>query len=196
MTLDQITPGRAIAAAWVLWALSWLAAAAWTRKTEARAGYFEEFPGRLLFVIGGLILFGVLQLPRTPLAWPVSETLGWLMLACVVAGFAFAWWARIHLGALWSGTVTRKQDHRIVDTGPYALVRHPIYTGALISAVATAIYRGRIEAAVGVAVLVVALWLQARLEERFLSRELGAKAYAAYSARVPMLIPFAKGRPA
>jgi protein-S-isoprenylcysteine O-methyltransferase Ste14 len=106
---------------------------------------------------------------------------------------AFAWWARVHLGALWSGTVTRKTDHRVVDTGPYALVRHPIYTGLLFSMLATAIERGRIEPIIGAALVALGLLLQARLEETFLAGELGESAYAGYRARVPMLIPFLKG---
>ncbi len=194
MMPEQIYPGWAIAAAWVIWAVSWLAAAAWTRQTQARASYSAEFPSWLLFVLGALLLFGVLQLPRAPLGWPVSDAVGWAMFVCVVAGIAFAWWARLHLGALWSTTVTRKEGHRIVDTGPYAIVRHPIYSGALLAVAATAIYRGRIEAAIGASILIVALWMRARLEEGFLARELGEDAYAAYRARVPMLIPFAKGR--
>ena len=56
----------------------------------------------------------------------------------VTAGLAFCWWARLHLGAMWSGTVTRKDDHHIVDTGPYGLVRHPIYTGLIFSALGQA----------------------------------------------------------
>jgi protein-S-isoprenylcysteine O-methyltransferase Ste14 len=113
------------------------------------------------------------------------------MFAVVVAGIAFAWWARIHLGALWSGAVTRKFNHRIVDTGPYALVRHPIYTGLLSAAIATGVARGAWPALAGALILWLGIWMKARLEERFLSEELGAE-YAAYRARVPMLVPFVK----
>ena len=90
---------------------------------------------------------------------------------------------------LWSGTITRKQDHRIVDTGPYALVRHPIYTGLLLAGFATAIARGRWEALIGAALFALGCWIKARQEERFLSEELGHE-YAAYRKRVPMLVPF------
>ena len=198
MSLVAPTPGVAIAAAWMAWVLSWLAAALWSRQTVARPGYGREFPNRIVTMIGALLVFASLGARRSLLAvhWSVGEALGWALFACVVAGMAFAWWARLHLGTLWSGTVTRKHDHRIVDTGPYAVVRHPIYTGILASLGATAIESGRVEALAGVALMALGFWLKARLEEGFLAEELGAGAYAGYRARVPMLIPFTKGRAA
>jgi protein-S-isoprenylcysteine O-methyltransferase Ste14 len=131
-----------------------------------------------------------MRLAYSPM-WSVSVPLGWAMFAVVVAGIAFAWWARIHLGALWSGAVTRKFNHRIVDTGPYALVRHPIYTGLLSAAIATGVARGAWPALAGALILWLGIWMKARLEERFLSEQLGSE-YAAYRARVPMLVPFLK----
>jgi protein-S-isoprenylcysteine O-methyltransferase Ste14 len=188
-----LTPSFAIGFAWMAWAASWLAAAAWTRKTLKRAGYWREFPGRFIVLIGGLLLFIPFVAGRStlPVLWDVGG-LGWPLFAAVAAGMAFAWWARIHLGALWSGTVTRKSDHRIVDTGPYAIVRHPIYSGMLFSIWMTALALGYVEPVLGAMTMSIGLWMQARLEERFLAQELGAAAYASYSARVPMLVPFMK----
>ena len=74
-------------------------------------------------------------------------------------------------------------------------MRHPVYAGVLLAALATAAERGRIEALAGVAVLIAGISLRAKLEERFLRRDLGDAAYAAYRQRVPMLIPFAKIAP-
>jgi protein-S-isoprenylcysteine O-methyltransferase Ste14 len=86
--------------------------------------------------------------------------------------------------------VTRKDDHRIVDTGPYGLVRHPIYTGILLALYATTLaFPGPFNVA-GSVLMTIAFVIKARLEERFLSEELGAEAYAAYRRRVPMLVPF------
>lgn len=193
---SQIAPGFAIAAAWIAWALSWLAAAAWTRRTNARPGYAREFPNRLVTLIGGVLLFASLGLERalTPFTWQAGEAAGWALFACVVAGMAFAWSARVHLGALWSGNVTRKENHRVIDTGPYALVRHPIYTGVLFSMFATAVERGRSEAVLGAAIVALGLWMKARLEESFLAQG-DLLDYAAYRARVPMLVPFTKFAP-
>jgi protein-S-isoprenylcysteine O-methyltransferase Ste14 len=108
----------------------------------------------------------------------------------VGVGVAIAWWARLHLGLLWSARVTRKADHKVVDSGPYALVRHPIYSGMLLSLLATAIAKGTILGVSGFVILLTGFWLKARLEERWLTAELGADLYADYRRRVPMLLPF------
>jgi protein-S-isoprenylcysteine O-methyltransferase Ste14 len=105
------------------------------------------------------------------------------------AGILFTWWARIHIGRLWSGSITRKEDHHVVDTGPYALVRHPIYTGLILALLATAAAQATANALAGAVLLNVGFWLKARAEERFLMAELGADAYDAYRRRVPMLVP-------
>jgi protein-S-isoprenylcysteine O-methyltransferase Ste14 len=117
------------------------------------------------------------------------------MFLLVVLGLAFTWTARLHLGPLWSSTAAPTEEHRIVDTGPYGIVRHPVYAGLLLAVIATAIERGRIEAVAAAFVLIASLSLRAKLEERFLRRDLGDEAYGAYRARVPMLIPFAKIAP-
>jgi protein-S-isoprenylcysteine O-methyltransferase Ste14 len=106
----------------------------------------------------------------------------------VARGFLLTAWARIHLGRLWSGNITRKPDHRIVDTGPYGLVRHPIYSGLILSACATAAMRGVLSAALGALAFALAFYLKARLEEQFLRVELGPS-YDAYARRVGMLVP-------
>jgi protein-S-isoprenylcysteine O-methyltransferase Ste14 len=76
-----------------------------------------------------------------------------------------------------------------VDSGPYRLVRHPIYTGFIVIDLGLAILCGSALALVGFAVSTVGLWLKARVEEQFLSEELGAAAYSAYKARTRMLVP-------
>ena len=105
-------------------------------------------------------------------------------------------WVRFHLvGPALSrqalvGTVTRKADHHVVDTGPYAIVRHPIYTGILPARECHRPAKGRCSASWAPLFFTLSFWVKARLEERWLSQELSAEAYDAYSHRVPMLIPF------
>ncbi|MFT3728323.1 MAG: isoprenylcysteine carboxylmethyltransferase family protein [Terricaulis sp.] len=180
--------GTWIFIAWVVWAVSWFVAAMWSRQTAARAGFAEEAPYRLITAAGALLLFAV-QFRLWPHGWDANGDGMWVLLALVVTGFAFAWWARIHLGSLWSGTITRKEGHRIVDSGPYAMVRHPIYTGLLLAAFATAAARGRWEAVIGAALFALGCWMKARQEEKFLSATLGPD-YAAYRQRVHMLVPY------
>jgi protein-S-isoprenylcysteine O-methyltransferase Ste14 len=92
-------------------------------------------------------------------------------------------------GALWSASISRKEEHRIVDTGPYRLVRHPIYLGFIVMDVGLAIVSASGLALVAVALITFGLWLKARLEEQFLAEELGNLAYSSYKARTPMLVP-------
>ncbi|MGH9807466.1 MAG: methyltransferase family protein [Terriglobia bacterium] len=181
---------------WGLWVLSWLAAMFWSNRTEKRAGLGAEAGYRAVLILGGILLFIPAHgYQRSLRLWHVGWNGAWICVALVALGFIFCWWARIHLGRLWSGTVTRKADHHIVDTGPYALVRHPIYTGLLLSVFATTAAKGTVPGVAGAIVIAIGLWMKARLEERWLSQELGAEAYAAYRVRVPMLVPFGpKGR--
>jgi protein-S-isoprenylcysteine O-methyltransferase Ste14 len=112
----------------------------------------------------------------------------------MLTGLALTWWARIHLGRLWSSAITRKEEHRLIETGPYEYVRHPIYTGLIIALLATAASEATPVAVLGAVLIALGLWLKARTEERFLLTELGPDAYESYRRRVPMLIPFVSHR--
>ncbi len=69
-------------------------------------------------------------------------------------------------------------------------VRHPIYTGLIAAIAATAAAQATVTGCLGAALIAFGLWLKARVEEDFLTAELGADAYGAYRRRVPMLVPF------
>jgi protein-S-isoprenylcysteine O-methyltransferase Ste14 len=124
--------------------------------------------------------------------WRLDSAWQWALVGVAGLGFALCWWARLYMGRLWSASITRKEDHRLVDAGPYAMVRHPIYTGISLAAFATALQEGTLIALVGAGVLTWGWYVKARIEEGFLRTELGADAYNAYAARVAMLIPFVK----
>jgi protein-S-isoprenylcysteine O-methyltransferase Ste14 len=189
------SPASAIIAAWLAWLISWIMAAGWSARTASHHDLGAESPGRVL-TLAGIVMIIISYWPMgSGRLWVTPAPLGWLLFALVGIGFIFTWMARVHLGPLWSSTAAPTEDHRIVDTGPYAIVRHPVYAGVLLAALATAAERGRIEALAGAAVLIAGISLRAKLEERFLRHDLGDAAYAAYRRRVPMLIPFAKIAP-
>jgi len=191
-----VTAELAVWLAWLVWWISWMAAAAWTGRTVQRPGGGSEVLYRLLGLVGIVLLFGLYpHVHSAELAlWEVGDGVAWSMVALAVLGFVFAWWARLHLGALWSSSVTRKADHHLVDTGPYGLVRHPIYTGVILAALATAVLRGTALSLLGAALMTLGWYVKARLEERFLREQLGAEIYDAYSRHTPMLIPFTQAR--
>ncbi|MEJ0022643.1 MAG: isoprenylcysteine carboxylmethyltransferase family protein [Alphaproteobacteria bacterium] len=185
-------PGLTIAWIWGIWLVSWMLAAGWSNRSTKRALVRAELSYLLTQGVGTyvLVLSGMRRWRFEPQFWNVGEAGGWAMAVLVLVGLAFAWWARLALGKLWSGNVARKAEHRIIETGPYALTRHPIYTGILFSMFATGAAIGRPMALLGVALITIGLWMKARLEERFLRMELGATAYDEYARRTPMLIPF------
>jgi len=146
-----VTPLSLIRVAWLVWLISWFAAAAWSDRTVRRPAVRREVLYRVLTVAGAILLFGFNpggERAETRL-WPVAPVVGWLLAGLVICGFVFTWWARIHLGQLWSSSVTRKEHHHVVDTGPYAIVRHPIYTGLLLAIGATVLAQGTIITLVG-----------------------------------------------
>ena len=166
-----------------LWAVSWAVAAIWTRRTTARPPLFDQVAYSVPIFVGVMLTFAA------PV-WRLPAWAGWLMAACVAGGVAFMWWARLTLGDLWSGHVTRKEGHQLIERGPYRLVRHPIYTGLIAAFFALAVQFGSPVALVGALFVALGFWLKARLEERFLIAGLGEAAYADYRSRTPMLAPF------
>jgi protein-S-isoprenylcysteine O-methyltransferase Ste14 len=188
---DFMRPVTAITLLWLIWAVSWAAAALWADPAQKRAGFKAEARYRVLWLAGAILLFipahgyeGRLRL------WTPTLAEAWICVALIAVGIAFAWWARLHLGRLWSGTVTAKAGHHVIDTGPYRLVRHPIYTGLLLAILATMAAKGTVWGIAGTVLLIIGIVVKARLEESFLRGELGS-AYDDYARRVPMLVPFA-----
>jgi protein-S-isoprenylcysteine O-methyltransferase Ste14 len=185
---------------WAVWYPTWIAAVVFSSRTTAQMRtdtfglhrYLASFGSLMLFIPAGIgepwlnsHLLGIL----TQRLWREPAPIGWMLLAGVAAAFGFCWWARLHLGRLWSGLVTLKEGHRIVDTGPYGLVRHPIYLGVMVAALLTALIRAGGPAMAGFALISLGFYFTARIEERFLRDQLGADAYDDYSRRVPMLLP-------
>ena len=178
---------QAIYGIWSFWALTWFVAAVWSGRTEKRPAAFSSVGYYAFVIAGGVMLFSS---PIGANASSMPLIVGWILVVIAAGGVAFAWWARLHLGALWSGTVQKKEGHHVIDTGPYRLVRHPIYTGIITTAFATALAKETPIAFLGAAIMAYGWYLKARLEERFLRQELGQDAYGMYARRVPMLLPF------
>jgi protein-S-isoprenylcysteine O-methyltransferase Ste14 len=184
-------PALLFAGIWIGWLISWSAAAFWSGRIEKRLVTWNVLVYRVLIIAGV-----VLSLPwaahrlGAKRIWHVGYTSAYLLAGSTLAGLLFAWWARIHLGRLWSSGITRKKGHRVVDTGPYAFVRHPIYAGLLASALATTVAQATATGMAGWTLIALGLWMKARAEEQFLAAELEPEAYASYRLRVPMLVPF------
>ena len=179
--------------AWWLFIASWWAASWWVAKAAATAPRGKRIAYFLGFAIGFAALFAANHgdpYHRTGrLLWHNPAAIDGLLLAGEIAAFAFTWWARVHLGTLWSGMLTLREGHKVVDTGPYRLARHPIYTGFIAASWCYALIETHPLALFGAVVLTVVMAVKAKEEERFLRQELGAAAYDAYAARTRMLLP-------
>jgi protein-S-isoprenylcysteine O-methyltransferase Ste14 len=186
-----VKPNEAFEVIWIAWLVSWMAASFWSGRTEKRAATRQTWIYRTAIFIGAILMA---PWPAKFLAdkriWGIGSNGACGLLGVMLAGLLLTWLARIHLGRFWSSAITRKEHHRVVDTGPYAFVRHPIYTGIITALLATAVIQATAPALAGVALITYGLWLKARAEERFLMVELGPDSYGSYCRRVPMLIPF------
>jgi protein-S-isoprenylcysteine O-methyltransferase Ste14 len=184
-----------IAWLWCAWALYWGLTALSTKTTVRRESLTARIGYLAALAVGGLLIaWG--DVPWSWLGarlWPRSSGAYWFGVALIAAGLAFAVWARVYLGRNWSGSVTVKEGHELIRSGPYALVRHPIYTGLITAVAGTAIASGTVGALLGFAVIAASLLRKLQAEERFMSETFPGE-YERYSATVPPLIPFTKPR--
>jgi len=182
-------------AAWIVWLAYWAISALRVKQIERRESVRSRLAYLLPLVIGGWLI-AVSRARLGPLSvqlWPDDTARLRCGLLLVVLGLGFSIWARAHLGRNWSGTVTVKQGHELIRSGPYAYVRHPIYAGLIVALAGSATACGEPGAVLGLALIVYSFVRKLRLEERFM-REQFPDAYARYSSEVPALIPFAHRR--
>jgi protein-S-isoprenylcysteine O-methyltransferase Ste14 len=119
---------------------------------------------------------------------PMDPAIAYVGLAITIIGLGFAVWARFAIGRNWGGLITVQQDHKLMRTGPYGIVRHPIYSGFMLATLGTAIIVGEIGGLVSVALIVISWGYKARLEESFMVEQFGAE-YEDYQCDVKALIP-------
>jgi len=178
-------------AMWLTYVAYWWAMAAHVKETKQRESVWPRLPRQILLICAILLL----ALPRIPLPFlsarflPLGDWSFWTGAAITAAGLLFSVWARRHLGANWSQAVTLKQDHELITSGPYALVRHPIYTGLLLALLGSALARGEWRGLLAVLIVFGVLWQKLRLEETFMRNQFG-ESYEAYSRRVTALVPY------
>jgi protein-S-isoprenylcysteine O-methyltransferase Ste14 len=161
---------------WMAFVAYWTISALNTKQTEKREAFAARYGIMLLEVIGFVLLFrrspdigflGQRIIPRSFATGVTAVVLTW-------AGIALAIWARWHLGQYWSGRITIKQDHKLIRTGPYTRLRHPIYSGLDLAVIGSALAIGRLRCMVGVCVIITGFWIKAKREEAMLGRQFGS----------------------
>jgi protein-S-isoprenylcysteine O-methyltransferase Ste14 len=176
---------------WLVFIAFWIAMARGGKAVAER----ESVYSRLSHYLPLAIAIYLIAAPHVPMAlledrfvpltlWPVR-----LGAALTFPGIAFAIWARVRIAGNWSSDVTLKRDHELIVDGPYAFVRHPIYTGILVALAGTALALGECRGVLAVVLGCAAYWRKLTIEEAVMRRQFG-EAYARYAERVPALVPF------
>lgn len=176
---------------WVVYLVYWRIAGLNAKTTRQ----MEPLASRAIRTVAFLLAIVLMAWPRIPVPWlnrsflPSGLASFWIGAVITVAGLLFSIWARRHIGQNWSSAVTIKQNHELITSGPYAMVRHPIYTGLLFAFLGTAIALTQYRGLAAFLLIFFALWFKLRLEEKWMRSQFG-DAYIAYSRRIAALVPF------
>ena len=177
-------------ALWWLWGAYWYVSSFFASAPKR----VQNPAARLFHQLEIVLVIALLAFPGLGYGWlgsrivPRTEATFLFGALLLVLGLGFAVWARRHLGQYWSGHVTLKPGHRLIRTGPYALVRHPIYTGILLALLGTAIAVDEVRGVVAILIATESFVRKLRIEERWLTEEFGTE-YEGYRREVKALIP-------
>lgn len=192
--MNAHTAQQALRWIWLAWILYWFASALFVPRTVRR----EPIRQRMSTIIIMILAVGLLGLLDNQLHIlgqrfvPDTDAVHWTGLAITVAGLAFTVWARIHLGKFWSARVGLKENHELIQSGPYIWVRHPIYSGILLAVMGSVVVAGDYRALLALVLVWVALMMKANREEKLLSEQFG-DAFVAYRQRTGALVPKLRG---
>jgi protein-S-isoprenylcysteine O-methyltransferase Ste14 len=187
----QWSPRLLIEISWLLFAMFWLSTALGSKKpsrTEAPA----ERLGHIAFMAAGFLL--LYDSAPQFLDWlnrrfvPDERWVTWLGAWLTLAGVLFAVWARATIGKDWSAEVQIKEGHELIRSGPYAHIRHPIYTGILLAVAGSALSIGEYRALVALAIMCIGFARKAKKEESFLAAQFGS-AFAEHRRRTGFFLP-------
>jgi protein-S-isoprenylcysteine O-methyltransferase Ste14 len=184
------TPNLLIIACWAAFIGYWLLNARGRKPTAERESWVSVVIHRSPTALGGMLLwFPILPYPFSLALTPHTDLPHALGVTACALGLVVAIWSRRTLAGNWSSTVTFKQGHELVQTGPYRFVRHPIYTGILLMCLGTALVVGQLQSWLGLPLLCAGFWIKLKQEESLLTRHF-PNAYAAYRTRTKALVPF------
>ncbi len=175
---------------WLVFVVYWAMGALKTRATVRQESFASRYGILFVEILGFVLLFrddagiGVLGrhfLPRTMVIAVLGVVFTWI-------GIAIALWARYNLGQYWSARITLKEDHQLIRTGPYARLRHPIYTGLDLAAIGSALAIDRWRCVLGVCLIILGYVIKAKREESLLAGQFG-EAFEEHRKRTGFLIP-------
>jgi protein-S-isoprenylcysteine O-methyltransferase Ste14 len=176
---------------WTVFWVAWILPTVFGKRTIRR----QSSGSRILQIV--LLLVAYVLIVNGRLGWdllnrrvvPAGTVSLWSGYGLLLAGMLFAGWARVFLGGNWSSSVTLKQDHTLIRSGPYRIVRHPIYTGLLVALLGTAIVLGELRCFIGVILAAMAWKMKSITEEVLMVQEFGDQ-YTRYRLQVKGLVPY------
>jgi protein-S-isoprenylcysteine O-methyltransferase Ste14 len=175
---------------WIVFVLYWIVSAIRTRDTLQTESFASRYAILLIEVAGFVLLFrhsagigflGNRFMHRTLASAIVGSILTWM-------GIGLAIWARYHLAEYWSARITIKEDHQLIRTGPYARLRHPIYSGIVLAAIGSAVVIDQWRCVLGVCLVLIGYCIKARKEETMLTQQFG-DAFREHQKHAGFLIP-------
>jgi protein-S-isoprenylcysteine O-methyltransferase Ste14 len=175
---------------WMVFFLYWAISALSSKVAKKSESVLARFQRMVPLVVAYSLIF--YQVTRV--GWLGKRFVADTSAAAVIgvtlttAGVAFAIWARWHLGANWSAIVSIREQHKLIRTGPYRRVRHPIYTGMLLAMAGTALVLGELRGLLAFAITLFAFYWKARKEEAWLTREFG-ESFEAHAKQTGMFLP-------
>jgi protein-S-isoprenylcysteine O-methyltransferase Ste14 len=175
---------------WIVFFVYWIVGMFKTRATREKEPLSSRIAILFLEIVGYLLVFnsatgiGVLGsrfIPRSFVVAILGVIFSW-------AGIALAIWARYHLAEYWSARVTIKEDHRLIRTGPYTHLRHPIYSGLILATLGSAAAIDEWRCILGLCLVVLGYCLKAKKEEAMLSHQFG-DAFHEHQKHTGFLLP-------
>ncbi|MGH3731821.1 MAG: methyltransferase family protein [Acidimicrobiales bacterium] len=176
--------------AWIALLTVWIVMAFTTKPTVERRGFTPSL--LLIIVVEGLFFYGRHATQHSwvhRVLWTPSADEAIIGAIVVVIGAAFALWARLTIGGNWSGGVTVKENHELIRRGPYAIVRHPIYTGLFAMLIGGTVEYGNVLYVVTFALSIAIFAPKIRSEEHLMEKTFPSE-YSEYRDHVKAVIPF------
>jgi protein-S-isoprenylcysteine O-methyltransferase Ste14 len=183
-------PAWLVISIWVVWFAFWRLASPGSAASDER----ESAWSRASYLVPMLLVIVLMIGPDWP-PWlrrqliPGGWVRYWVGVVVLASGLSFTVWARRVLGSNWSGRIAIKDGQQLVRVGPYRWIRHPIYTGALVAILGSAVTSGTVSGLLALALACAALGHKIRIEERWLMREFGDH-YAEYRRSSWLLVPY------
>ena len=185
-----MTGWRACSYLWLTFFVLWMVAALFTKRSVERISWQRGLRYGIPVVLGCYLMFSL----KIDVPWlqhrlfSRSDSLDITAILITITGMLFAVWARIFLGRNWSSAPMIREQHELIRSGPYRLVRHPIYTGILLAMVGTFLANGKVRGLLAVLLVWLGWTIKSRMEEEFMVRTFGAR-YEEYRRTTGALVP-------